>query len=125
MAPSLHLIRHAHADNHDWDDDDELRPLSERGEHQAAAIADALVDAGIDVLWTSRYVRCRQTLQPLAAKLGRSVDDRAELAEGAWGGDALEALLAARAVGEAHRRRLQPRRRDPRDPGRRRRLGPN
>ena len=99
MAPSLHLIRHAHAGSRtDWTDDDELRPLSERGEQQAAAIAEALADAGIDLLWTSSYVRCRQTLQPLAATLGRTVDDRTELAEGAWGTDALEVLLAA--VGE-------------------------
>ena len=69
MPTSLHLIRHAYAGSRaDWEGDDELRPLSERGEHQAAAIADALLDAGIDRLLTSRYARCRQTLEPLGAK---------------------------------------------------------
>ena len=99
MPTSLHLIRHAHAGSRaDWEGDDELRPLSERGEHQAAAIADALVDAGIDRLLTSRYARCRQTLEPLGAKVGVPIEDLDVLAEGAWGTDALAALVAQ--VGE-------------------------
>jgi 8-oxo-dGTP diphosphatase len=74
--------------------------LSDRGEAQATEIGDALLDAGIDRLWTSRYLRCRQTLEPLAAALGLPVDDLDELAEGAWGNDALDVLLAA--VAEGH-----------------------
>jgi 8-oxo-dGTP diphosphatase len=101
MRPSLHLIRHAHAGSRsNWDGDDQLRPLSDRGDAQAAEIADALVEAGIDRLVTSRYVRCRQTLEPLATELGLPVEDLDELAEGGWGSDALDVLLAA--VAEGH-----------------------
>lgn len=100
MPPSLHLIRHAHAGSRaDWSGDDALRPLSARGEAQADAIAGALAEAGIDLLLTSRYVRCRQTLEPLGAKLGLGIADQDELAEGAWGNDALDALLTAVASG--------------------------
>jgi broad specificity phosphatase PhoE len=99
MTTHLHLIRHAHAGSRsEWTEDDELRPLSDRGLRQAAAIATALTGAGIDLLLTSRYVRCRQTLEPLAAALGLPVADDALLAEGGWGNDALDALLSA--VGE-------------------------
>lgn len=100
MPTPLHLIRHAHAGSRaEWEGDDELRPLSARGTAQAAAIAEALADAGIDRLLTSRYVRCRQTLEPLAARAGASIDDLDELAEGGWGNDALDALLAEVASG--------------------------
>ncbi len=100
MPPSLHLIRHAHAGSRsDWDGDDELRPLSPRGDQQAKAIGEALADAGIEVLWTSRYVRCRQTLEPLADELGLPIDDLDALAEGGWGNDALDAVLAVVAEG--------------------------
>jgi 8-oxo-dGTP diphosphatase len=96
----LHLIRHAHAGSRsEWEGDDEVRPLSKRGRRQAEEIAAALADRSIDRLWTSRYVRCRQTLEPLAERLGLEVADHELLAEGAWGNEALDALLAAAADG--------------------------
>jgi 8-oxo-dGTP diphosphatase len=96
----LHLIRHAHAGSRsEWEDDDALRPLSKRGRAQADAIAEALAGAGIDVLWTSRYLRCRQTLEPLAAMLDLPITDHDLLAEGSWGNEALDALLDAAADG--------------------------
>ena len=98
--PSIHLIRHAQAGSRArWEGDDELRPLSDRGERQAELIATALAPAGIDEVWTSRYVRCRQTVEPLGAALDVQVHDHATLAEGGWGTDALDALLAAVAEG--------------------------
>src|SRR6478609_6826599 len=70
----IHLIRHAHAGSRSaWDKADHKRPLSTRGEAQAAAIADALADAGIEELWTSPSLRCRQTLIPLAEATGIEV----------------------------------------------------
>jgi phosphohistidine phosphatase SixA len=38
---------------------------------------------------TSPYVRCRQTVEPLARSLGLPVEERSELAEGATAEDAL------------------------------------
>ncbi|MBX3312931.1 MAG: histidine phosphatase family protein [Actinobacteria bacterium] len=92
----IHVVRHAHAGvRSEWHDDDERRPLTERGTKQAAAIADALADAEVDAVWSSRYVRCRQTVEPLADRRGLEVVDHPDLAEGAYGTDALDALLAA------------------------------
>lgn len=93
---SIHLVRHAHAGSRrDWAGDDEVRPLSTKGHHQAQAIARQLIDAGIDLVWASRFLRCSQTLQPLADELGLPVADAPMLAEGAHGPEALDALLRA------------------------------
>jgi 8-oxo-dGTP diphosphatase len=82
---SLFVVRHAKAGSrHDWaGDDDAERPLTKSGRRQADALAERLAGAGIGGLWSSPYVRCMQTLAPLAARLGMDVvaDDR--LAEGA------------------------------------------
>lgn len=96
----IHVVRHAHAGvRSEWAGDDELRPLTERGAKQAAAIADALAGAEIDTVWSSRFVRCRQTVQPIADPRGLEVVDHPDFAEGAYGTDALNALLAAAAEG--------------------------
>lgn len=98
---SIHLIRHGHAGSRsDWAGDDALRPLSDKGWVQAAAIADALRDSGVDLIWSSRFLRCRQTVEPLAADLGLTVVDAARLAEGSSGAEGLQALLDA--VAEGH-----------------------
>lgn len=100
LLPRLHLIRHAHAGKRSgWEGDDELRPLSAKGWAQAEALADALADAGIEVLLSSPYVRCRQSLEPLAARLGLSVASSDAFAEGVDGPSALEVALAAVAEG--------------------------
>lgn len=99
---TIHLVRHAHAGNRsDWDGDDSVRPLSGKGRAQAEAIAAALatdlrgpVDDGSVELWSSPYVRCVQTLEPLGSRLDLKVRDVDELAEG-HGAAALDLLLDA------------------------------
>lgn len=96
----IHLIRHAHAGSRKgWPGDEDHRPLSERGQAQAEAIAEALANAGIDRLWSSRFVRCVQTLEPLGQRLQLTIYPFDELAEGGSGRKALHALLAAAAAG--------------------------
>lgn len=96
----IHLIRHAHAGSRSaWDKADHKRPLSGRGEGQAKAIGAALADAGIDELWSSPSLRCRQTLVPLAEATGLEVQVVPVLDEGNDGPPALDALLAAAADG--------------------------
>ncbi|HEX2578541.1 MAG TPA: phosphoglycerate mutase family protein [Aquihabitans sp.] len=96
----IHLIRHAHAGSRKrWTGDDDVRPLSERGQVQAQAIARALADVGIDTLWSSPSVRCVQTLEPMARRLSSAVEEVELLAEGGDGAKALDALLAAAADG--------------------------
>jgi phosphohistidine phosphatase SixA len=87
------LLRHARAgDRSEWDGDDRLRPLDARGLRQAAELVELLRPHGIGRIVSSPYVRCIQTVEPLAAALGLEVELDARLAEGA-GRDAA-ALLA-------------------------------
>ena len=91
----LYLVRHAKAGTRqEWDGDDELRPLTKSGKRQAAAIARRLAKKDTTTLISSPYLRCVQTLEPLA-HLQREpvhIDDR--LAEGS-GFPAVMELFAA------------------------------
>lgn len=80
--PVLYLVRHAKAGSrHDWVGDDSARPLSRSGERQAAALAERLAWLATGTLVSSPYLRCRQTLLPLAAQLGVTVLEDERLAE--------------------------------------------
>ena len=86
------LLRHASAgDRDDWDGDDELRPLDARGHRQAAALVELLRPLEVRRVVSSPYVRCIETVQPLAVALGLPVEEDRRLAEGA-GRAALELL---------------------------------
>lgn len=90
------LLRHASAgDRLDWRGDDMLRPLDEHGRAQALALRDSLLRRGVVLVVSSPYVRCTETVAPLAASLGVSIELDDRLAEGAGGVGARE-LLAAR-----------------------------
>jgi len=96
----IHLIRHGHAGHRKgWHGPDVERPLSSRGQREAEGLAGELGGARIDVLWSSPFLRCRQTLAPLSAALGLDVIDQEALAEGAEGAPALDALLGVAASG--------------------------
>jgi broad specificity phosphatase PhoE len=83
MGVALLLIRHADAGNRkDWDGDDRLRPLSPKGERQARALVRRLQKWAPDRILSSPFVRCIQTVQPLADELGLKVTQCDELAEG-------------------------------------------
>jgi broad specificity phosphatase PhoE len=87
---TVYLVRHAKAGSREkWKTADELRPLSKAGRRQATAIADALVGAGITRIISSPHLRCRQTVEPLAARCGVAIDVSETLAEGAPLDDAL------------------------------------
>jgi phosphohistidine phosphatase SixA len=78
------LVRHAKAgDPEEWDAPDDVRPLTARGEAQAEALVTNL--AGFDVVrvLSSPYLRCSQTVAPLAAAYGLTVEPSDDLAEGA------------------------------------------
>jgi len=78
------LVRHASAgDRRGWEGDDRLRPLDDRGRRQAAELAEKLRPLEIRRIVSSPYVRCVQTMEPLAAVLGLEVERDDRLAEGA------------------------------------------
>ena len=86
------LLRHASAGDRDrWPVADRLRPLDSRGRRQAAALVPLLRPLGVRRVVSSPYVRCIETVQPLAEALELPVETDERLAEGA-GHAALELL---------------------------------
>ena len=86
------LVRHASAgDRSTWDGDDRLRPLDKRGRKQAESLVELLLPLGVSRVVSSPYVRCVETVEPLAAALGVEVELDDRLAEGA-GRAAIELL---------------------------------
>ena len=76
------LVRHASAgDREDWHGDDRMRPLDERGRRQAEKLVETLAGFEITRVISSPSIRCMQTVEPLAAALGLSVELAGELGE--------------------------------------------
>ena len=83
MGAAAYVIRHARAGRRStWKGPDEERPLSGKGRQQAKSIARALRDEPIATVVSSPFVRCLQTVEPLAAALGVAADVDPLLAEG-------------------------------------------
>ncbi len=79
----LYVVRHAKAgDRAAWTGPDEARPISKKGRRQADAIAAMLADEPVTRVLSSPYLRCIQTVEPLAAKRGLEVEVVDALAEG-------------------------------------------
>ncbi len=78
----LLVVRHTHAgDRREWHGDDRLRPVSARGRRQARALVDVLAGYPVDRIVSSPYLRCVQSVEPLAAARGLKVEEVDELAE--------------------------------------------
>ena len=91
---TIHLVRHAHAGKRsEWEGDDRKRPLSPRGEAQSASLVALLGGERVGRVLSSPYVRCVQTVEPLAQKLGVAVEADDRFAEGSDPDVALAALL--------------------------------
>ncbi len=89
----LILVRHASAgDRDEWDGDDRERPLDDRGHQQADELVRRLGAYRVDEIHTSPYLRCVQTVEPLAAARDLELRLCAELSEEQQGRDG-EALL--------------------------------
>jgi 8-oxo-dGTP diphosphatase len=77
------LVRHAKAgDRDEWEPPDDLRPLTAKGEAQAEALVTTLAGFDISRVLSSPYLRCSQTVAPLAAAHGLAVEPCDDLAEG-------------------------------------------
>ncbi|MEY4158375.1 MAG: hypothetical protein RL743_870 [Actinomycetota bacterium] len=84
MTNAIYLVRHAKAGSRAaWGDDDSLRPLVEEGREQARLIAARLAPLQPPRLVSSPYLRCRQTLEPLAEAAALHVESIDALREGA------------------------------------------
>jgi 8-oxo-dGTP diphosphatase len=89
---TLLLVRHAVAlRRSDWKQPDHLRPLTPRGYAQAEALPELLAARPVDRVLSSPFLRCVETVTPLAARLALPVEELPQLAEG--GGTSAAALL--------------------------------
>lgn len=90
------VVRHAHAgSSSNWKGPHDERPLSDRGHLQAKRIGEALFADGATTVFSSPYLRCVQTVSPLAAMLDIDVGELPELAEGAGGSGAARLVIDA------------------------------
>jgi 8-oxo-dGTP pyrophosphatase MutT (NUDIX family) len=96
-----YLVRHAKAgDRQAWTEDDRLRPLTKKGRRQAEGLVVAFRGRQVDEVLTSPYIRCVQSVRPLALDRELSLITDEALSEGAPITDAL-ALLERVAISAA------------------------
>jgi len=88
----VYLVRHARAGHREtWaGEDDTVRPLDERGQRQAEALVAQLAERDFSRVLSSPYLRCVQSVEPLAEARGIQVEAVDPLAEGAGEAAALE-----------------------------------
>ncbi|HVA02816.1 MAG TPA: phosphoglycerate mutase family protein [Acidimicrobiales bacterium] len=86
------LVRHGHAGTKEgWAGDDRLRPLDARGRRQAKHLVGVIGPMQPTHLVSSPYVRCLETMEPVALKTGLVVDEDGRLEPNA-GSQAVELL---------------------------------
>ena len=82
QAP-IYLVRHAKAGKRQlWTGPDEERPLTRRGKKQASRLVERFRGLELARVVSSPFVRCVQTVEPLARSRGLVVESAEELAEG-------------------------------------------
>jgi 8-oxo-dGTP diphosphatase len=102
LTTPVYLIRHAKAGNRlRWTEPDDLRPLTQPGHRQAEALVGLLAEQPFSRLLSSPYVRCFQTLEPLAQARDLPLETTDLLAEGAWIDEVLELMLSIAKIGPA------------------------
>jgi 8-oxo-dGTP diphosphatase len=96
------IVRHAKAGNRSkWTAPDDERPLEDAGHRQAERLAVRLRDEPVGKLLSSPYLRCVQTVEPLAAERNLGIVISDALAEGSSPDDAVGLMLAEAAEGPA------------------------
>jgi 8-oxo-(d)GTP phosphatase len=96
------LVRHAFAGSRaDWTGDDRLRPLDERGRRQAEGLVRLLSRFEVLDIVSADFVRCVQTVEPLADSIGLSIKEEPLLSELGYPGHEVEAVEMIRALGTA------------------------
>ena len=79
------VVRHGTAGSKEhYRGDDTKRPLDKRGRAQAEALVSQLLAFGADRVYAADRVRCRQTVEPLAAELGIGIRNEPHLTEEAY-----------------------------------------
>ena len=96
---TLIILRHTKAlERGDWDEEDSQRTLSEVGFDQAQLLLKHLEPFAIDEVYTSDYVRCVQTVTPLAHSRGLAITQVPSLNEATFEEDPLRSISFANAL---------------------------
>jgi broad specificity phosphatase PhoE len=96
MPHAIYLVREADAGGRlSWPGPDKLRPLSAEGWRQAQELADRLDGAPVARVISSPWLRCRQTVIPLADARDLPVEPESALGEIASVDRALELVWAS------------------------------
>jgi broad specificity phosphatase PhoE len=80
---TFYVVRHGKAGSRErWSGDDRKRPLTKKGIKQAEELVDILSPYPVASIFSSPYLRCMQTVQPLGKRLRLKVEQSISLAEG-------------------------------------------
>jgi phosphohistidine phosphatase SixA len=80
---TFYLVRHAKAGSRShWTGDDRLRPLSKKGVKQAEELVSIFGTLPITAIYSSPFLRCVQTVEPLARARKLEVELSTALGEG-------------------------------------------
>jgi len=83
LVPTFYIVRHAKAGSRShWPEDDRLRPLNKKGVKQAEALVSILEPFPIVAVYSSPFLRCVQTVGPLAHARKLPIKQTSVLAEG-------------------------------------------
>jgi 8-oxo-dGTP pyrophosphatase MutT (NUDIX family)/phosphohistidine phosphatase SixA len=97
------LVRHAKAGNRsDWAGDDDLRPLSDAGQRQAAALRPLLRTFRPEAVYSAPRLRCVQTVRALASDVGAEVQLDEPLSEQTFAADPEAGLKSLLSIAGAH-----------------------
>jgi len=92
------LVRHALAGSRKrWSGEDALRPLDDQGRTQAAGLATVVALFAPRLLFAATPLRCKQTLEPLAERLGLPIVTDSAFAEPADTGEVPAKVRVAQA----------------------------
>lgn len=94
------LVRHASAGSRSqWQGDDRARPLDERGRDQAEALVSLLSRFKVREVSSADFVRCVDTLRPLADAVGCPVKEEPLFSEVGYQGRERKAVATIRDLG--------------------------
>jgi 8-oxo-dGTP diphosphatase len=80
---TCYVVRHAKAGSRShWTGDDRIRPLNKKGFKQAERLVSVLEPFPISAIFSSPFLRCVQTVEPLARAHRITIKETQSLAEG-------------------------------------------
>lgn len=100
LTGCLLLVRHAAAGNREaWEGEDRERPLTDQGWAQAEDLVRLLSRFEVEMIISADFVRCVQTVQPVADALGLKVEEDELFSELGYPGQEHETLNRLRDLG--------------------------